>query len=91
MSKQTPMMQLRDSLKLKIREAIKTLPDSTFREVALRYDSLLKEIDDKYLPNEQQAFEDAVNDTYKTCQMLDKGIMPTPIDGTDYYNQKYKS
>ncbi len=89
MSKQTPMMQLRDSLKLKIREAIKTLPDSTFREVALRYDSLLKEIEDKYLPIEQQAiiydFDEGV------MEAVNRPIGEDIINGRDYYNKTYKS
>lgn len=80
MSKQTPMMQLREKI-----NQLATL-DAVINPLAI-----IHELATKMLPIEQQAFEDAVNDTYKTCIMLDKGIMPTPIDGKDYYNQTYKS
>ena len=41
------------------------------------------------LEKEKQVIVDAVNETYNSVIGIETGYMPTPIDGEDYYNNKY--
>ncbi len=41
------------------------------------------------LAKEKQMVIDAVNNTFRSTNMLEYGKMPTPIDGEDYYTQTY--
>lgn len=76
MSKQTPMMQLREKI-----NQLATL-DAVINPLAI-----IHELATKMLPIEQQAFEDAFDygeseGRYESSQY---------DDGKDYYNQTYKS
>ena len=42
-----------------------------------------------FLEKEKQVIVDAVNETYNSVIGMETGYMPTPIDGEDYYNNKY--
>ena len=47
------------------------------------------DISNELLERERQIVVDAVNDTYNSVIGIETGYMPTPIDGEDYYNNKY--
>ena len=87
MSKQTPMMQLREKL---LEECNKHPYHAHYAQGYMEaLKSIANDIRDNMLPIEQQAFEYAFDDGVMEGQ--DKSIYDYPINGMDYYNQTYKS
>lgn len=84
------MMQLRGDIIFRLQIIEKTLPDDLGIDVRRNLQSILDDIDEAYLPIEQQAFEDAFDDALEESKFRDI-CMPHIENGKDYYNQTYKS